>query len=401
MRSNRCFHPWARPGAPGAPGLPGALAFSGGLSAILLLLISASLQAQPGPDAPFPARGIRIIGEVPAQVRPADPAKPADTATDQPATDTDTAKPAQEPVDPKVIRLHLSDGSIISGKLTIDALPVDTRFGRLTIPIEEIRFVRPGLESRPAEMEKVTALLENLGSANVTERQAAATELAKYGPIVRDQLQALAADQPQGPRAAEIRTLLERINEKMESEGLDADDFSSQDIIATTKFTIAGRIVPQSFQLESDFGNLTMSLADMLKADRNTGEPEEERKTVTVAQENFVTRTMKSTGLRVTKGDKITIRATGQITMTRWGNAVATPEGAANTGWYVNNQIYNGALCMRIGSGGTISKVGNSITVTAPASGVLHLGIAMNPRYAADSFQYPGQFKADVRIQRK
>lgn len=328
---------------------------------------------------------------------PEKPATAPDSKADAPATED---KPKPEPIDPRIIRLHLNDGSIISGKLGITTLAIDTRFGRLNVPIEQIRYIKPGIDSRPKLKEQVQGWIDQLASTNVEERKAASGQLAKLGASVLELLRPLVHD-ASASRAAEARAIIEKISEELDMEMLDPTDLSSQDVIATNAFTITGRIVPQSFALDSDFGNLTMALADVIKADRDGGEPEEERKSLSVDQTNFVSRTMKSTGLRVVKGDRITIRATGQLSMTRWGNAVATPDGASNTGWYLNGKIYNGALCLRIGSSGQITKVGNSLTITATESGILHLGIAMNPRYASDGYQYPGEFKADVRVKKK
>lgn len=333
---------------------------------------------------------------------PADkPATESGTGKADPAAAPDTQPDAtKEEIDPRIIRLHLSDGSVISGKLKITALEIDTRFGRLSVPIEQIRYIKPGLDSRPKLREQVSGWLEQIASSNVEERKAASAQLTKLGPMVLQLLTELKHD-ASAVRAAEARAIIERIQENLDREMIDASDLTTQDVVATSAFTITGKIVPKSFALDSDFGDLNMALADVMKADRDTGEPEEERKSLSVSQDNFVTRTMKNTGLRVTKGDRITIKASGQLSMTRWGNAVATPEGASNTGWYISGKMYNGALCMRIGSSGQITKVGSNLSVTATESGILHLGIAMNPRYASDSYQYPGEFKADVRVKKK
>jgi len=333
---------------------------------------------------------------------PADkPATESGTGKADPAAAPDTQPDAtKEEIDPRIIRLHLSDGSVISGKLKITALEIDTRFGRLSVPIEQIRYIKPGLDSRPKLREQVSGWLEQIASSNVEERKAASAQLTKLGPMVLQLLTELKHD-ASAVRAAEARAIIERIQENLDREMIDASDLTTQDVVATSAFTITGKIVPKSFALDSDFGDLNMALADVMKADRDTGEPEEERKSLSVSQDNFVTRTMKSSGLRVTKGDRITIKASGQLSMTRWGNAVATPEGASNTGWYISGKMYNGALCMRIGSSGQITKVGSNLSVTATESGILHLGIAMNPRYASDSYQYPGEFKADVRVKKK
>ena len=353
--------------------------------------------------APLPAQEIALIVRKPAEAVPAPtPTPDPKTATNQPVTTPSIAAtpPAPAaPIDPHIVRMTLADGSIISGKLSITALAIDTKFGRLAIPIEKIRYVKPGLDSRAGMKEKTAQWLEQLGSDNVETRKAASAELLKLGLPIRETLRGLLQDSS-ALRVAEAKALIDKLNEAANLDELDPADLTTLDVIATTDFTMTGRIVPQSFDLASDFGDLKMQLTQLVRLDRDTGTAAEERKTITVSQENFIARSMKSTGIRVEKGDKLTLRATGQLNMTRW-NTTATPDGSPNTGWYLNGKIYNGAVCMRIGSSGQVIKVGSALTHTATETGVLHLGIAMINRFAQDGVDYPGEFKVDVKLQKK
>ncbi|MEX2025856.1 MAG: hypothetical protein WEH44_01125, partial [Pirellulaceae bacterium] len=47
---------------------------------------------------------------------------------------------------PKFMRLHLQDGSVISGDLTVTEIAVETQFGKLVVPIDKIRSFAPGLD---------------------------------------------------------------------------------------------------------------------------------------------------------------------------------------------------------------------------------------------------------------
>jgi hypothetical protein len=110
----------------------------------------------------------------------------------------------------------------------------------------------------------------------------------------------------------------------------------------------------------------------------------------------------KSTGIRVQAGDKIVLKAEGSVIMSPWGSNAATgPDGAPNYGWYVPNQIPGGALVARIGEKGTIFKVGRQSTFTAKNAGVLQLAIGIQPEYANEGYNYPGQFSVKLRIDPK
>ena len=72
------------------------------------------------------------------------------------------------------------------------------------------------------------------------------------------------------------------------------------------------------------------------------------------------------------RGDKVTIAADGTITMTPWGNqALSTPDGAPNYGWFVQNKIAGGTLVGKIGPQGSVFRIGSKHTFTADRTGVL------------------------------
>src|SRR4051794_19854376 len=71
--------------------------------------------------------------------------KPAEENKDEAATDVPRA--AAVPLGPKHIRLHLLDGSVISGDLSVSQISVETAFGKLVVPIDRIRSFTPGLDS--------------------------------------------------------------------------------------------------------------------------------------------------------------------------------------------------------------------------------------------------------------
>ena len=117
---------------------------------------------------------------------------------------------------------------------------------------------------------------------------------------------------------------------------------------------------------------------------------------------NIAQRGFKSTGVRVEAGDKIVLRADGNVIMSPWGSNAATgPDGAPNYGWYIPNQIPGGALVARIGDKGTVFKVGRQSTFVAKSSGVLQLAIGIQPEYANEGYQYPGQYSVKLKIDPK
>ena len=121
---------------------------------------------------------------------------------------------------------------------------------------------------------------------------------------------------------------------------------------------------------------------------------------IDVEGQHLAQKQFKSSGIRLTAGDRVTISAEGTITMTPWGsNARSTPDGAPNYGWYMGNQIAAGALVGRIGDSGTVFKVGRQSSFTAKKSGVLQLAIGMHPSYINNAF--PGKYTTKIRVRPK
>ena len=161
-----------------------------------------------------------------------------------------------------------------------------------------------------------------------------------------------------------------------------------------------GKIVPQEFAIASQYGVLNVKLSDIRRIQREMIEKQDLQKTIAVDGNNMITRTTKDTGIRVERGDRVTFTADGTITMTPWGNqAVSTPDGAPNYGWYLPNKIAGGALVGKIGPGGTVFRIGTKHSFMADRTGVLQLAVALQGDQPNQNF--PGEYRVKVRVKRK
>jgi hypothetical protein len=352
------------------------------------------------PGAADPFGGPRPA--IPAPAAPGD--KPAEAAKEEPAIDV-PRKPAVE-LGPKHIRLHLFDGSVISGDLSVSEITVATSFGKLVVPIDKIRSFTPGLDSNPKQAEELSNLINNLGSDDYKTREQAHKDLAAMGAKIRKEL-----EQHVQSENAEIKRHVTEILKELEAaaeEQSDDEEATAEspwirlDTVVTTDFTVIGKVSPPEFVIQSKYGPLNVKLADVKMAAREAGVKESLRKTVTVEGNNIAQRSFKTSGVRVEAGDKITLRADGNVIMSPWGSNAATgPDGAPNYGWYIPNQIPGGALVARIGDKGTIFKVGRQSTFVAKSSGILQLAIGIQPEYANEGYQYPGQYSVKLKIDPK
>jgi hypothetical protein len=362
-----------------------------GVLSWMVLVAQSDGQVRPRPVMPGPA------GAAPAAAAKAD--APDEAAEDVP-------RGVAVPQGPRHIRLHLLDGSVISGDLSVSEISIETDFGKLVVPIDRLRSFTPGLDSNTKLAERIDMLIKNLGSDDYQTREQAHKELAALGRKAQRELARFANDEN-----AEIKRHVSEIMKETEEQAEEtADDeegtieqpWIRRDTVVTSDFTVLGRISPKEFRIGSKYGELTIALADVKHGERETPVRESFRKSVVVDGSNFVQRSFKSTGVRVQAGDKISLKADGSLVMTPWGgNQQSNPDGAQNYGWYIPNQIPGGALVARVGDKGTIFKVGRQMNFVAKNSGVLQLAIGMQAQYVNDNYQFPGQYTVRLRIDPK
>lgn len=355
----------------------------------ILILDEAVIQLRVAPDVqPIP---------LPAAEEPvAEPAEEdAQPDADEPATET----PADQEPELGVLKFHLMDGTIITGELTTQALPVSTEFGDLSVPIEAIESFAPGLSSHPKIDQEISKLISQLASPEAKTRDQAQAQLLSYGPGLLPELQEH-ADDPDTERKVRIATITEELL-SAELDSFEADQgptllLTRLDQVVTKHFTIAGQIKQDTFTIASKFGELTVKLADIKGVERITSNKQETRKTVAVSGMDMTCKGYKKTGIRVNRGDRIIISADGRVTMSPWGsNAVSGPDGVPQNGMY-NGKIPMGALAGRIGDSGEEFLVGSKTSFVATKSGVLHLGFAMQQNWS--NYQFPGEYNARIRV---
>jgi hypothetical protein len=312
------------------------------------------------------------------------------------------ATPAPPPADGP-LRIALMDGSIITGQFSTERFKVDTTYGQLDVPVAALRSFTPGLASHPQLTSDLKRWIEQLGSSSYDQREAAQKALAALGPSIRDQLEQHMND-PDMERKTRIRAIIEEFDRAEEDADEVGDDpierLVERDTIVTSEFTVVGRIVEQEFEIISRYGPLKVQLGDIRRVDRSVQEQQPLDKTVTVPGTELVFQSMKNTAIRLNRGDEVTITADGTVQMTPWGNqAMSTPDGAPNYGWYMPNTIAFGALIGKVGDGGDMFLVGSKKTFRAERSGVLQLAIAMQPNFGDQAFG--GEYRVRVRVKPK
>jgi hypothetical protein len=200
-------------------------------------------------------------------------------------------------------------------------------------------------------------------------------------------------------RIQKILAELEEAEEEDELEPTAAKPWLAQDSLETTLFTVVGRISPQTFELQTQFGPLKVAIGDIRRGERELELKPEIKRVLAVTGDNLIQLTMQTSGVRLGRGDKVQITADGRLTMTPWGNnTFSTPDGSEQFQWYLPNQIAGGALVARIGTTGKVFKVGSKHAFTSTRAGILYFGIAMSPQFASQDYNYPGRYDVKIRV---
>ncbi len=257
--------------------------------------------------------------------------------------------------------VELRSGTMLVGRLEPSTWKVKTAFGELTVPVAEIRRVRFGRRSQPERLARVEGAVKDLASATPERRDHARASIVQEGAFAAQSLRK-AAKEHEDPEVRRIATEMLKELDLAEDEVVPDDDQ-----IDTLRFSLMGQIELEAFKVQvPELGPLVVRRGDVERI-RSFG-PDMSKK-VAVGGTNVWPNGWLDTKIKVEKGEKLKITATGTILFPNWGQAF-TPDGNQNMG--MMNGMMMGTLAARIGEKGTLFRVGSSYTGTAPATGNLY-----------------------------
>jgi hypothetical protein len=270
------------------------------------------------------------------------------------------------------VEVRLADGSSVRMNLTQPNIEIATKYGKLTIPANEIRKVEFGFRYPDGAEDKIHELVNRLGDSNYKRRESAAAELAPFREMAYPALKRAtrSTDAEMSKRAAE---LVQKLEEKYAPEKLKFRDY---DLVTAVDFTARGRIEAKTLQGHTPyFGEVRMQIAEV-KALRSMAFGGET--TVQIDSSKHLDQAMPwmDTDLDLTDDTPLEIVASGQVSLYRGGGYECGPKGHAS---YSNGTHLAGALLGRIGSNGEIFLIGDKYNGTPKGSGKLYLRMAHSP----------------------
>jgi hypothetical protein len=296
------------------------------------------------------------------------------------------AAPRERPCQAEV---RFSDGSLVRMNILQENIEIQTRYGKLTVPLGEVRRIEFGLHVPGEVDQQIHQSIKLLGSDVFKERDVATRDLLQVGHWARPSLQraSRSSDQEVAHRAA---SLLRQLTDRVPPELLRLKD---EDVIHTAEFTIVGRLVAPTLKAQSPhFGELALKLADLRTLHlRHQGGSLELM--VDAAKFGSEVEQWFDTGVVVDPSLRLCVCGEGQIDL--WpqgpGQYMASPKGFNTTG--KGGNFMAGALVGRIGEHGKAFMIGDRYEGTPAEEGKLYLHIVPSPWNNAST----GNFR--VRVQ--
>jgi hypothetical protein len=293
----------------------------------------------------------------------------------------DTAKETSKS---HVAEVRFNDGSLVRMNILQDDLDVMTTYGKLTIPLRDIRRIDLGLHL-PAGLEvQIDQSIRLLSSNAYKERDDATKGLIQAGHLAYPFLK-------KASRSSDLEVtnrvagLMKRIADKHPPELL---RMKEEDVIHTTEFPVIGRIASPTIKAHSaHFGELALKLSDLRTVHLRGGGGECEL-TVDASKHGSAPDQWLDTGVNVDVNIRLVIQGEGQVDL--WpqgpGQYITTPKGYTTAG--KGSTYMAGALVGRVGDTGKVFLIGERYDGAPGDEGRLFVHIVPSPWNNASTGSY-------------
>ncbi|HZZ80388.1 MAG TPA: hypothetical protein VFE62_17930 [Gemmataceae bacterium] len=289
---------------------------------------------------------------------------------------------------PGEVDINFLNGSTVRMIIQSEKLEIATTYGKLSVPVKDVRAVEFGLHFPEGMEGKIEAAVKGLGSGDYRTREKAGAELVDLGPFSYPAIvEATHSTEP------EIAQRAKELAKKMQASFPKKDlKTTVDDKIVTKAFTIVGRIQTPTVKAKTEyFGDIELGLAKMrtLRAVGGTGLDME----FAIDASKYANHGQwMDTGYQVDGRTAIQITAKGLIDIwpQQGGQYLSNPNGwqATQRGGMmpamglgrkigmVNQQQHSGMLLGKIGEDGEIFVVGERYDGTPDHEGklMLHIG---------------------------
>jgi hypothetical protein len=310
------------------------------------------------------------------------------------------AEVRKEPPKPNEAEARLADGSIVRVLVLHEYLDVQTKYGKLTVPINQIRRIDFGFRLPEDVAKKIEAAVKRLGDQVFSEREAAVRELVGLGAQAYPALQ-VAARGSDAEAVRRARSAMEQIREKVPADLLTRPSY---DQIAAAEFPFNGHVVTSAIKVKTAyFGDVELKVSDLRSLRFMGGTGGDVTVVVEAAQYGSPPgQQWLETDFHVSAGERLVITATGSVDLWPMGPNVymAKPSGYPQGGIVLGpggQRHVPGMLLGRIGEHGKVFIIGDRYDGKPTEEGRLYLQIVPSPWNNASAGSYEVKVSAGSR----
>ena len=147
-------------------------------------------------------------------------------------------KDVKDPTKPNEVEVKFSDGSTVRVIILQENIEVVTKFGKLLVPMNEVRKIDLGIHMENGTMEKIEAAMKKLSSQVFKDRDEAVKQLIELGPVAYPTLHA-ASKSKDLEVSKRVEMAVKGIKAKYPADAL---RLTVHDRVVTNDFPIVGRI---------------------------------------------------------------------------------------------------------------------------------------------------------------
>jgi hypothetical protein len=288
--------------------------------------------------------------------------------------------PAQQKAKPKVnadeVEVRFADGSTVRMVILQETIDVQTKYGKLAVPVKDIRRIEFGLHLPEETTDKIDKAIQRLNSEAFKDREAAQRELIELGAVAYPA--AYRATQSLEPEVVQrARAVLKSMRAKIPAKEL---RLKADDYVRTLDFPVVGRIVSPALKARTSyFGALDLKIGELRGITWLAGSGETVL-TVDSQKHGTALNQWMDTGIMVEPDVPLSVVATGEIDLLNDGSGqfITGPRGTRNVGGR-GGQFPPGALVGKIGDTGATFLVGDRYDRTPTQEGKLYLAIIPGP----------------------
>jgi hypothetical protein len=280
------------------------------------------------------------------------------------------------------VEVRFGDGSAVRMVMLQESIDVETKYGKLTVPITEIRRIELGIHLPEGVDKKIEKAIKGLASDVFKERDNAVKELIALGPHAFPAV-SFAAKSSDLEVAKRAEAALKGIRQKYK-----ADDLRTtvNDHVQTTDFPIVGRIVTPKIKAKTAyFGDLDLKLAELRTIHWLSGLIDVEVQVDGSKYANRFNNQWMDTNVTLDGNGGLLITASGQIDLLNdgTGQGMSGPNGTRQLGGVPGGGFnrFPGTLIGKIGENGTVFVVGERYSNAAPKEGKLYLQVVPGPNW--------------------